>query len=134
MPVKTWNTKADFDAVYDIGLEPQGHPNTRAEIRGNYERSALFNASVPYLDWVTPEWAALVAHFNWPLGASILIIGAGFGWAVEYLQGEGYTDAWGQDTSTWIATSRRPSLSSSRMLASGCSTVCARSGGSWFSR
>ncbi len=102
MPVKTWDTKADFDAVYNIGLEPQGHPGTRAEIRGNYERSALFNASVPYLDRVTREWSAIVAQFAWPFDTSILIVGAGFGWSIEYLQAQGFTAAWGQDTSLWI--------------------------------
>lgn len=102
MPVKTWDTKADFDAVYNVGLEPQGHPSTRAEIRGNYERSAIFNASVPYLDFVTPFVNNLIAHFAWPTTHSILIAGCGFGWTVEAFRAAGYDATWGVDTSAYI--------------------------------
>lgn len=102
MPTKSWDTKADFDAVYNIGLEPEGHPGTRAELRGHYERRALFNASVPYLDYVTPEWSRIVAHFDWPTNTAICIVGAGFGWSIEYLNARGYADVWGVDPSPYI--------------------------------
>lgn len=104
MPHKTWDTKADFDETYNIGLEPYGHPNTRPEIRGHYERRALFNAEIPYLDFVTPEWSRILAHFSWPTNTSICIIGAGFGWSIEYLNSQGYEDVWGVDSSQYIQT------------------------------
>lgn len=104
MPSKTWHTKADFDAAYSIRLERYtgGHPNTRPELRGNYERRALFNPSIPQLDYVTPEWERILAHFDWPTSTSIHIIGVGFGWSIEYLNGQGYADVWGADNSMYI--------------------------------
>lgn len=104
MPTKTWDTKADFDGAYSIRLERYtgGHPNTRAEFRGNYERRALFSTTIPQLDPTTAEWANIVAHFNWSLTTSILIVGCGFGWTIEYLQSVGYASSWGTDTSIYI--------------------------------
>lgn len=101
MSLKTWD-KAGFDAIYDVGLEPDGHPNTRPEVRGHYERSAIFNANDPRLDFVTPEWSAILDHFDWPLTTRIAIIGCGFGWSMEYLDSRGYSDTYGSDTSTYI--------------------------------
>ncbi len=104
MPRKTWGTKADFDDAYSIRLERYtgGHPNTRAELRGNYERRALFSPSIPQLDYVTPEWERILAHFGWPTSTSICIIGTGFGWAIEYLNSVGFADVWGVDNSAYI--------------------------------
>ena len=102
MPLKTWDTKADFDACYNIGLEPDGHPNTRPEVRGNYERRALFNAADHRLDSVTPRWTKLLDEYQWPLDTSILVLGCGFGWAIEFLEARGYTDVWGVDSSAYI--------------------------------
>lgn len=106
MPSKSWDTKADFDAAYNIGLEPGGHPNTRAERRGHYIREALFNQAEPYLDSITPEWERILAHFGWSTGTSICILGAGFGWSIEYLNAQGYADVWGVDSSLYIQTSK----------------------------
>ncbi|KKM80515.1 hypothetical protein LCGC14_1339070 [marine sediment metagenome] len=104
MPSKTWDTKTDWDGAYSIRLERYtgGHPNTRPELRGNYERRAMFNPSIPQLDYVTPEWERIVAHFGWPLETVICIIGCGFGWSIEYLNGRGYADVWGVDPSLYI--------------------------------
>ena len=106
MPIKTWDTKADFDAAYNIGLEPGGHPNTRPEHRGHYERRALFNAAVPYLDSVTPEWSRIVAHFGWAKETSILVVGCGFGWCLEYLRNQGFARTWGVEPSRWIQSAK----------------------------
>ncbi|MFQ5982314.1 MAG: class I SAM-dependent methyltransferase [Woeseiaceae bacterium] len=104
MPIKTWDLKADFDGAYNIGLEPDGHPNTRSEIRGGYERSALFNASDPRLDYTTKEWGRILALFGaqFRTSARILIVGCGFGWSMERLVAGGYTNVWGVDTSAYI--------------------------------
>lgn len=107
MPLKTWDTKADFDSAYDVGLEPDGHPNTRPEVRGHYERSAVFNAGDPRLDFVTPEWSAILDHFAWPTTARILVVGCGYGWALEYLSlARGYAEAWGVDPSAYIQATK----------------------------
>ncbi len=104
MPLRTWDTKADWDAAYSIRLERYtgGHPNTRPELRGNYERRALFNPTIPQLDHVTPEWERILTHFGWPTSTAICIIGVGFGWAIEYLNSQGFTDVWGVDPSLYI--------------------------------
>lgn len=103
MPRKTWDTKADFDGAYDIGLEPEGRNNTLGiERRGNYVREALFNTAVPSLDIFTREWSKLIAHFAWPTRTSICILGTGFGWSIEYLNSQGFDDVWGIDNSAYI--------------------------------
>ncbi len=97
-----WDTQADFDAAYNMNAEPEGHPNTRPGRRGHYWRSMLFNADRPRNDYVTPEWSNIVAHFAWPLATTILIIGCGFGWSIEYLNSVGYPNVWGVDPSLYI--------------------------------
>jgi SAM-dependent methyltransferase len=90
MPTKTWDTKTDFDDAYiirlnrDVGLQ-SGDPREY----GHYERRALFNAAKPLYDYV-----------------SILIVGCGFGWALEFLDAQGFTDIWGADPSTYIQTTK----------------------------
>ncbi len=114
MPRKIWDTKADFDGAYSIRLARyrEEYPGIADdEPNANYDRRALFNASstwpvgagtMPQLDFVTPEWERILAHFGWPLSTSICIVGAGFGWAIEYLNDQGYADVWGADNSVYI--------------------------------
>lgn len=108
MPSKTWHTKADWDGAYGTRLE-RYNPNGAVgpvELRGNYERRARFNPLVPQLDKVTPEWSRIVAHFGWPPTTSILVVGCGFGWSVEYLQSVGYASSWGLEPSLYIQSDK----------------------------
>ncbi len=105
MPVKTWDVKADWDGAYSIRLrryDPDGWAGPGPEPRGNYERRALFNPTIPQLDYVTPEWERILAHFGWATSTAICIIGVGFGWAIEYLNAQGFADVWGNDPSLYI--------------------------------
>jgi len=95
MPRKTYNTKADFDADYSIGAEPEGHPNTRPEVRLNYHRVVL-------LPFAQRRAEFLKRHFQWPPTSTIVVVGAGFGWLVESLEALGYTNVLGTDTSPYI--------------------------------
>mgnify|MGYP000412558308 CR=1 FL=1 len=79
MPRKTYNTKSDFDADYDIGVEPEGHPNTRPKIRMGYARASM-------MPFATNRAAKLVELFAWPLNTKILIVGAGYGFTAEVLE------------------------------------------------
>lgn len=99
---REWKTIEDWNSAYNIGLEPGGRPNTRPEIRGHYERRALFNSNDSRLDYVTPEWSYIVKRFNWPRSTSIAIIGCGYGWSMEYLRSQGYAEVWGNDPSAFI--------------------------------
>lgn len=102
MPVKTWDTKADFDGAYQLIVNRDGiRPDLGETLEyGNYERP-LIGPGTPN-DTVTPVWDAILAHFSWPTTTSILIVGAGFGWSMEYLISLGYSDVYAQDTSAWI--------------------------------
>lgn len=103
MPVRTWDTQADFDLAYNLNAEPDGHPGGRSSRRLHYHRLVIFNDSRSTSDYVTPEWSKIVAHFAWPRPATtILIVGCGFGWTIEYLNSVGYPDVWGIDTSLYI--------------------------------
>jgi len=108
MPVKTWDLKSDFDGAYSIRME-RYNPNGavgKNEIRGNYERSAIFSTSIPQLDYVTPEWERILDHFRWPTSTSICLDGCGFAWSIEYLNAQGFMDVWGNDTSAYIQSDK----------------------------
>lgn len=89
MPVKTWDTKADFDGAHRVN-DPL---NVGQQI--GFERRGIF-------PFVQVEVDRLVAEFGWPTSSSILIVGCGFGWSMEYLQTLGYADVFGTDTSVYI--------------------------------
>jgi hypothetical protein len=94
MPLKTWNDKATFDAAYLLRLDDGSI--------ARYQRDGLFSQTDPRHDYVTPEWSRILAHFAWPTSVNLLVLGCGFGWSVEYLRAQGYTNAWGSDPSTYI--------------------------------
>lgn len=104
MPVKTWDTKADFDGAYSIRLDRhrEDDPSLAGQPAGHYDRRTLFSTTVPALNSIGREWENIVAHFNWPLTTSILVVGCGFGWSVEHLQAVGYVNSWGTDPSLYI--------------------------------
>lgn len=100
MPLVSYNTKADFDAAYNVGAEPEGHPNSRSEIRLNYNRAVMY----PYCERRADK---LVEIFNWPLNSIILFVGAGFAWTAEALETKyGYTNIITTDTSNWIQSNQ----------------------------
>lgn len=97
MPINTWGTKADFDAGYNVGAEPDtGHPNTRPEVRVHYNRCMVF----PY---VREQTLAVASVLGWTPASRIIIVGCGFGWSLEVLADElGIIQTIGTDTSAWI--------------------------------
>jgi hypothetical protein len=101
MPLVNYNTKADFDAAYDLGAEGDtGRPAGRPEIRLGYSRAVLWDAHVA-------RAAKLVELFNWPTTTKILIVGAGYAWTAEALEtNHGYTNIVTTDTSGYIQTTQ----------------------------
>ena len=97
MPLKTWDTKADWDAAYSFGAEGDvGHPNTRDEVRLHYNRAVK-------KDDLADRASALARALSWVApGPTIAIIGAGFGWTIEGLDVLGFTRVVGTDTSAYI--------------------------------
>ena len=97
MPSKTWDTKADFDAAYDIGAEGlYGHPSTRPEVRLHYHRSVMGNSAQRIADHFTTYLTA--ANFN----RRLVIVGGGFGWVADELKKRGFTNVVVVDTSPYI--------------------------------
>jgi len=97
MPLKTWDTKADFDAAYSIGAEGlDGHPSNRTEVRLHYHRSVLGGSAQRIADhfvtYLTP------ANFN----RRFVIVGGGFGWTADELIIRGFTNVIVVDTSAYI--------------------------------
>lgn len=89
MPLKDYSTKAAFDADYQTGRQA---PN--GQLGGNYERWWLATAHGDALQ-------RIVEQLQLAPGASIFVVGCGFGWGVERLAALGF-EAWGADTSAWI--------------------------------
>lgn len=99
MPLKTWNTKADFDAAYDISAEPDGHPITRPAVRLHYNRAVMYPVAATHAQRIV---SILALQPTMKIG----ILGCGFGWILEELETMGFTQVIGTDTSTWIQTNK----------------------------
>lgn len=99
MPRVNFNTKANFDAAYDIGGEPEGHPNTRPEVRLHYHRAVMRPLAFQQAD-------ALVAALNLTVDSRIVLVGAGFGWSMERFQQLGILNVVGTDTSPYIQNNK----------------------------
>lgn len=98
MPLKDWDQKATWDSAYNFGTEELwGYPSsTRDEVRLHYHRGV----KRPDADL---HASRLVAALGWsPPGPTILLIGAGFGWTTEALEGLGFDRVVGIDVSTYI--------------------------------
>lgn len=101
MPLKDWDLKSQWDTSYSFGAEGDvGHPNTRAEVRLHYNRAVKWESAQAHA-------VSLAAALGLtPPGPTILIIGAGFGWTAEALEGLGFLTVVGTDTSTHIQNNK----------------------------
>jgi len=98
MPFKDFNTKTAFDEAYSIRAERLvgGHPATRPEVRLGYTRLTM----APFC---AARAEAIPRLLQWtPPGPSVLWIGSGFAWTVEYLEAAGYDRIVALDTSAWV--------------------------------
>lgn len=100
MPLKTWNTQADWDVAYDCTAEPDGHPGTRQDVRVGYVRAVLFPDAVN-------RAAKLAELFGWtPAATRLVIFGAGYGWLAEALAVNHGLSVAALDTSTLIQANK----------------------------
>ena len=97
MPLKTWDTQADFDGAY-ASSDPDGRVAGEPAVELHYQRRAIY----PGLE---REYHRLIEHYLWPRGSSIAIVGCGFGWSLEILRAAGY-EAWGTDPSPYIQATK----------------------------
>lgn len=83
MPLKTWDTKADFDAAYE-GPAPHGagEPDT---VTLHYHRARALGpgGSKTYVA------QNLIRLLGWDLNTKLFLDGCGFGWLAEALSAEG---------------------------------------------
>lgn len=91
-------TKELFEAAYDLSAEPDGHPNTRPEIRLHYHRYVMYPEAVRRAQFFKD-------HFGLTAQSSVLVVGCGFGWTAEALNGMGVPTI-GTDTSAYIQTNK----------------------------
>lgn len=113
----TWD-KALFDAAYDFSAEPDGHPNTRPEIRLHYHRYVLFSEALRRAQFFKE-------HFGLDANSSVVLVGCGFGWTAEALNGLGVPTI-GTDTSAYIQGNKNLSEDAdiaSAIAATGLSSV-----------
>ena len=90
--------KALFDRAYSFNAEPDGHPNTRGEIRLHYNRYVLFPEILRRAQY-------FIQQFGLTPASRVLVVGAGFGWTAEALVSLGIP-AIGTDTSTYIQNNK----------------------------
>ncbi len=89
----TWD-KTLFDLAYNESAEPDGHPNTRPGIRLHYHRYVLFPQALKRAQF-------FIQQFNLTPASNVLIVGCGFGWTAEALNGLGIPCV-GTDVSAYI--------------------------------
>ena len=99
MPLKTWNSQTAFDTHYDVSGEPEGHPNTRSEIRIHYHRKVMF----PWFERHIPD---LIRVLGLQPSHRIVIIGCAFGWSIEVFNSLGFLNVVGTDTSPYIQVAK----------------------------
>ncbi len=99
MPLHTWDTIDDWNDAYSFGAEgafPDGHPNTRKEVKLHYHKSArggiVQRIADHFTTYLTP------ANFN----RRFVIVGGGFGWVGGALVQNGFTNVVCVDTSLYI--------------------------------
>lgn len=76
--------KALYDLAYVVDAEPEGHPNTREGIKLHYNRGVMFQTMLLRAQM-------FVEHLALTQADRIIVVGCGFGWTVEALQGMGLT-------------------------------------------
>jgi SAM-dependent methyltransferase len=104
----SFDTQAAFDSAYSL-------PGV-----GNYTRAAFGDFHMGRI-----EEAA--RRSGWAKNQSILIVGCGFGWAVERLIAVGYTQTWGVDSSPYIHANKAAQTSaSSRIIDANILTPAGR--------
>ena len=97
MPLKTCDTKADWDDAYSFGAEGlDGHPSSRVEMRLHYHRSVRNNRVQRIADHFTTYLTP--ANFN----RRFVIVGGGFGWVAGALKQNGFSNVIVVETSAYI--------------------------------
>lgn len=105
MPLKEYNTKADFDNDYVLSAGWTQFVNAEGTIVSrpltlNYHRSVM----LPHAQALADK---LVEFFGWPTDTNILIVGAGYAWTAEILEQQyGYSNIVTTDISPWIQASQ----------------------------
>ncbi len=96
MPLKTYDTKADFDAEYDLDATwATGITDATPKRRLGYDREVLFSQA-------ELRAANYINLLDLKSNQKILILGCGFGWTVEALNNVGFNNVVGIDTSPYI--------------------------------
>ena len=90
MPLVSYATRDDYDSTYRVPMP--------GRIAG-FERVAL-------LPQYQHRGRVMAGRLNAAKSATILIVGCGFGWAVEALVAAGWTGVWGTDTSPYIQNAK----------------------------
>jgi hypothetical protein len=99
MPLINFETKADFDDAYRIGAEPNGHPNTRPEIKLHYNRKVIRPIALRNV-------TNLIRVLSLVPTNAIVLVGVGFGWSIEVFLSLGFSRVIGTDTSLYIQGSK----------------------------
>jgi hypothetical protein len=101
MAFYTYDTKADWDNLYEIGAEGAwGHPNTRQEVQLNYHRYVV-------LPQQRSEMTQIKNILGWDRNTRVIVYHCGFGWMMEVLQNElGLASVTGIQQSTYIQTNK----------------------------
>ena len=116
MPRVTWDTEAEFDDHYRQNIRDPNHPQFGQWV--GYGRLFAQHFSNPYNSDITEyedRANELISAFG--LGATdrIWVMGCGLGYLIEAFIDLGFTNIWGQDSSTHVANVRaveaRPDVS-----------------------
>lgn len=103
----TYQTKADYDATYELYAERYNYPLFRPYAKLHYNRAVLFGM-------LQRRAGYLINILGIQPTDKVLLVGCGFGWTMEGFINQGVPDTWGTDTSAWIqsakTTSERPDI------------------------
>lgn len=94
MPLKTWDTKADWDAAYEVNVEPEGTTG-RPAVKLHYNRYA-------FVAFHRRRILAVAQALGWTSATRLVVAGAAYGWSLETLIDElGFAQVLAVDTSAY---------------------------------
>ena len=107
MPRVTYDNEADWLKVYKIRIRDASHPQHQQKI--GYSRLAMARMTGPYDDDLTEfnnRVVGLTSNFSIQTTDRILVGGCGLGFLIEAFKDAGYTECFGIDNSSHVASKR----------------------------
>lgn len=120
-PLRDWSLQSTWESAYQV---QEVDPDTGVPVRGarvSYSRRSRLPAML------ARRAESVSVSRGWQKNAALLVVGCGYGWALEWLIANGFSNAWGTDTSALVhANAATESEVADRIVNADVSTAVGR--------